>query len=212
MLPFTYLNGQPCENGHVATRYRHNNKCIICYREEEYERRWRGEKPKLPFTIPLSIRQQAMELGLKRYSTGEPCSRGHICERRVKDFSCVECYRLRRRWAKSKGKRYRGNPITVATSKRNRKIKRRGASGSHTQKDLRNLYETQGGKCPYCKITLTPFGVKPHNRHVDHMLPLSMGGSNGPENLQILCGPCNMTKGTMDHTTYLKLHSIEPGP
>jgi 5-methylcytosine-specific restriction endonuclease McrA len=31
---------------------------------------------------------------------------------------------------------------------------------------------------------------------VDHVLPLSRGGSNGPENLQLLCPKCNLVKGS----------------
>ena len=30
---------------------------------------------------------------------------------------------------------------------------------------------------------------------IDHILPWSRGGTNDPANLQILCGPCNRSKG-----------------
>ena len=38
---------------------------------------------------------EAAILGLKRYFTGEPCHRGHICERRTKGGGCIECTSIR---------------------------------------------------------------------------------------------------------------------
>jgi 5-methylcytosine-specific restriction endonuclease McrA len=32
--------------------------------------------------------------------------------------------------------------------------------------------------------------------HLEHILPLSKGGTNFVENLTSLCGPCNLSKGT----------------
>lgn len=40
---------------------------------------------------PIS-RAEAKALGLKRYFTGKPCSRGHVCERRVSSFGCHICH------------------------------------------------------------------------------------------------------------------------
>jgi hypothetical protein len=39
-------------------------------------------------------RETAVQLGLKRYFTGVPCSRGHISERYAKCSTCVACHRL----------------------------------------------------------------------------------------------------------------------
>lgn len=43
-----------------------------------------------------------------------------------------------------------------------------------------------GGSCRACGSTT--------ELQYDHIIPLAMGGSNNPENLQILCGPCNRSK------------------
>jgi hypothetical protein len=53
-------------------------------------------------------REEAVRLGLKRYFTGVPCNRGHICERCVNRSGggdvCAECNRERRRLAKQRQK------------------------------------------------------------------------------------------------------------
>ena len=40
---------------------------------------------------PLISRKEAKEQELKRYFTGEPCSKGHISERLTSSRQCVEC-------------------------------------------------------------------------------------------------------------------------
>lgn len=44
-------------------------------------------------------RSDAMAQGLNRYFTGDPCPHGHVCDRYVSSFRCVECGRLQAaRW------------------------------------------------------------------------------------------------------------------
>jgi hypothetical protein len=43
----------------------------------------------------IITRAEAKALGLKRYFTGEPCKHGHVCERLVHKWECLECYRKR---------------------------------------------------------------------------------------------------------------------
>ncbi|MEV4606157.1 HNH endonuclease [Neorhizobium sp. LMR1-1-1.1] len=45
-------------------------------------------------------------------------------------------------------------------------------------------------RCAECGASVR----KTTERHVDHIMPLSRGGSNGKQNLQVLCPPCNLKK------------------
>jgi 5-methylcytosine-specific restriction endonuclease McrA len=47
----------------------------------------------LPYTGPLVTRAEAKAAGAKRYFTGKPCKRGHICERYTSIAQCVACSR-----------------------------------------------------------------------------------------------------------------------
>ena len=51
------------------------------------------------------------------------------------------------------------------------------------------LFGLQEGKCNGCEV-LFPF----RNMTIDHILPRSRGGTNDPDNLQLLCAACNSTK------------------
>jgi len=83
----------------------------------------------------------------------------------------------------------RAHPEKVATKNRNRRAREAGNGGVHTDADVIAQYERQKGKCFYCGKKLDD------DYHVDHVVPLALGGSNGPENLVIACAYCNVSKG-----------------
>lgn len=53
------------------------------------------------------------------------------------------------------------------------------------------LYGKQEGNCTGCR-THFPF----RNLTIDHVIPQAKGGTDHPDNLQLLCGACNSMKGT----------------
>lgn len=62
------------------------------------------------------------------------------------------------------------------------------ADGYFTDEDVQKIYIAQSGKCSYCGIELN--GAY----EIDHIEPLSRGGSNWPHNLCCACKPCNRSK------------------
>ena len=78
----------------------------------------------------------------------------------------------------------------------NYRARQYNAKGHYSQKDIAKLLIKQNGIC-FCGFKFGPF-------HVDHKVPLSRGGSNDRRNLQLLCSPCNLSKGTKTMTEWLR--------
>lgn len=64
--------------------------------------------------------------------------------------------------------------------------RKKNAAGSHTLEQIQKLY-SQAKLCIYCNIN------KPDT--IDHLVPLSRGGSNDVSNLVAVCRSCNSKKG-----------------
>lgn len=90
--------------------------------------------------------------------------------------------------------RYRENAGLYKAYDRNRRARLCDAPGTHTDADVLEQYKRQRGKCfwrsanPDCAVTLRS------GYHTDHVIPLILGGANGPENLVLACPACNMQK------------------
>jgi 5-methylcytosine-specific restriction endonuclease McrA len=90
-----------------------------------------------------------------------------------------------KRWVDENRIHVRSMMRTYASARLARK---RNAEGRYTLDDVEKQYKFQKGKCYYCgkKVGKT--------YHVDHVIPLSRGGSNSPENIVIACPHCNCAK------------------
>lgn len=90
--------------------------------------------------------------------------------------------------AKSKRAYKAAHTAELAAHVRNRRARQRGNGGSHSAADVAAQRDRQSGRCFYCHHALAG------GHEVDHVVPLALGGSNGPENLVVTCPPCNRTK------------------
>lgn len=214
----TYFDGEPCERGHVAERLTISGRCCECIEEdnlivreqkEDFVARKVNKKNKAKEALnyiketakelndrekwylltnstdgteELDIfprsRELAKELGEDFYDDGQPCKRNHLSKRYTSTGKCVACEKHLRDEYKPYIKVYAHE----------RRARFRDAEGFFNKSDIDILYQTQDGLCKYCHVSLDS------GYHIDHRIPLAKGGSNWPENLQLLCPPCNLKK------------------
>lgn len=82
-----------------------------------------------------------------------------------------------------------------------RSVNRRFAlkAGGVLSKNIKQkLYELQKGLCVCCKQPLED------DYHLDHIIPLYLGGKNIDSNVQLLRAECNLKKGKIDPIDYMQ--------
>lgn len=162
---------------HAANRERENQRRQANYkanieREREYRRKWAiANSERVAKNLRAwreanrdSVLEKQRVYGRKRYTANKRRENERV-----------------RAWAIA-------NPLANRMRKHRRRALERNAEGTHTAEDVQRQYKAQRGKCYYC-------GTKVGDTyHVDHVIPLSRGGTNWPENLVIACPQCNQSK------------------
>ena len=82
----------------------------------------------------------------------------------------------------------KANPEAGRLIRANRRARKLAAGGKLSKGLSAKLFKLQRGKCACCKL---PLG---DNYHLDHIMPLALGGSNTDDNIQLLRQICNNQK------------------
>lgn len=155
-------------------------KCKSC--DKEYEKRWYAENTERQLNNSRSWQADNKE--------------------RVAENMRAWGYRNREaRNAYAKAWRL-ANPERKLLSVRARRARKMRAEGHHTMEDVDLLFFRQRGMCANCTRKIVRSGR--NGAHLDHITPLSKGGSNWPWNLQFLCAHCNRTKHAKDPIAWAK--------
>lgn len=173
-----YFTGLPCKRGHVARRYTSTGQCVDCQRE--HRREWAAANP--------DKERESRVTSLRKWTSNNPeLKREYARRSNAKPEVSANNVRRARRWAEANPER--AQEIRLV-SDRNRRALRRGSFGHHTKEDVAEILRRQKYRCAECGASVR----KTTERHVDHIMPLSRGGSNGKQNLQVLCPSCNLKK------------------
>jgi 5-methylcytosine-specific restriction endonuclease McrA len=162
-----YTDGKICPKSHFPTiRQASNGACLAC--AKEYAARIRTADPERP---------------KKAKSTYKALHPERILQH------ARETYGRRKDAMNAKHREWQAkNPHKRREHEATRRAKKSGDNERYTAADIESLMNHQRSRCVYCRQSIkTKF-------HVDHILPLSKGGTNGKRNIQLLCQPCNQTK------------------
>lgn len=83
----------------------------------------------------------------------------------------------------------------------NRRKRLTTAEGAFTKEDIAAIWEIQGGQCYFCSCQLGHHTEK-RAFHIDHLEPISNGGSQWPSNLALTCIHCNCAKNALSEEAF----------
>jgi 5-methylcytosine-specific restriction endonuclease McrA len=205
-----FRTGRLCKHGHDCERYVSSGTCRECAparrvspqireRAREINRLWAGRNREILrakareryASDPEPVKEEARrwynenkDRYAERRSRWAAENRAEIMIRRR------EAYVRDREKIAERNKAWLAKNIDLVLAKnRNRRAARRGAPGKHTREDIAEIAVLQNNRCAYCRVNLGK--VK---RHIDHIMPICLGGSNERKNLQLLCMTCNTRK------------------
>ena len=82
----------------------------------------------------------------------------------------------------------KANPEKYRVYTRNRRARKLASGGQLSPNIEAKLLKLQKGKCACCRQKLGD------DYHLDHIMPLALGGTNSDDNVQLLRARCNMQK------------------
>ena len=199
-----YFTGNACPYGHKSHRYVSNYKCVSCAKDaapKENEIKLKKYYSDPEYAELCKQRSRAHLLGIKndpqRLVELRVKKTEYARKKRIADPVFLEKNRkasrdAKKRWGEEQKEKHRIHA-------RNRRARKKGAEGRYRVSDVRKIYADQDGLCAACRCNLLESGS-----HVDHIMPIALGGTNWPDNIQILCPPCNLSKSAKHPDVWLK--------
>lgn len=186
--PFAGRMCKPCKKEYDAKRRADNLETIKQSQASAYQRH-RAER------IAASIQYHAVhpEVGreaMKRYRAinGEKIKNSAASYRASHPEKCREwCLK----WLKK-------NPGAKRAFDQNRRARKANNGGVLSKGLASRLFALQKGKCACCGVSL---GEK---YHMDHIIPLALGGANSDSNIQLLRATCNCKKQAKHPVDYMQ--------
>lgn len=187
-----YFTGLSCSSGHTAMRRTANGVCVDCSKiiGETYRNKHRDKRRAKEREVYYANHEKSLaEAAAYRARNLEKIAAYRKANAERDRAAWLAKYHANREHYQAIQKAYNSrNPLLHRVRLARRRARLLSVGGKHTAKDIVDLLKQQRGKCAYCK------NVVRYKYHVDHIMPVSLGGDNDRSNLQILCPGCNQSK------------------
>lgn len=118
--------------------------------------------------------------------------------RKVKE-SCAKYYIENTERVKEICAKYREkNPEKRKAYEHKRRAQKVATGGTFTADDIKAMLKSQKGKCVTCGANIKK------DYHIDHIMPLVLGGNNNIHNIQLLCPHCNLSKSAKHPINFMQ--------
>lgn len=208
-----YYTGNLCKNGHDAERRVLSGHCVSCTKEAVYrvprEERLRRQKEydaKAKAKDPEK-KKQASIAATKRLRLRNPLyARRAAAKYRAKHPDRAK--RSYNEWASHNREKinalhregYRRNIQKHRSNNRlylnQRRTTQAGNGGHFAKGDIDSIRRAQKNRCAYCR--------QKKKLEIDHIIPVFLGGTSFPKNIQLLCRSCNAKKSKRHPLVYAR--------
>jgi 5-methylcytosine-specific restriction endonuclease McrA len=186
-----YWPEKTCRAGHTNGKLASNGRCVQCNRDAQNTYRLQNpEKVKARKRADYARKRQEIIRRSSLWAASNKEKRDHI-RTKWAELNPQKNIDAKRRWDKK-------NPEKKIAHKHKRRALYVAAKGSFTARCIKEILAHQKSKCAYCRRPLDK------KRHIDHITPLAGGGTNYRANLQLLCPPCNLKKGSRDPLHFVR--------
>lgn len=192
-----YFTGVPCVNGHTSIRATRNKRCLACHRDARAT--IRAEQPEKVKASKAASYLRNRDATLAKVKAYQSANAEQVREKQRHRYQANKQTIAARykAWAKA------NRPLLRIHEKR-RRDRKRGATGSHTYADVQDIGRLQRWRCanPTCRVSVKAA------HHVDHVMPLALGGTDDRSNIQLLCGPCNQSKHARHPIDWARMNGL----
>lgn len=187
-----FFTGKPCKRGHLSARNTKGGTCRECCKENLAA--WNLRNPGATDARLAAFLAANPGYGTKnsaRWRAANP-DRDAALNRATYERNKDKTKARAKVWKKQ-------NPEWFTLNNRARRAKKAGSNGYHTQAQIDAMLEDQHGECNVCRVDIRG------GYEADHIMPISRGGSNLIENIQLLCMPCNRRKSAKHPAEFAKM-------